>query len=60
MVLARGDNEIKYAETYFKFIEEIQKIYGSQRDYSPTQPKLNESDIGFQIAGSRNQSPNLQ
>ncbi|HIB42532.1 MAG TPA: DUF3095 domain-containing protein [Nitrospina sp.] len=33
MVLARGDDEIKKAETYSKFIEEMRKIYGT--DYSP-------------------------
>ncbi len=38
MVLARGDNEIRTAETYAKFIEEIRKIYGPQSDYSPVSP----------------------
>ncbi len=35
MVLARGKNELKNAETYSNFIKEIRMIYGSQKDYSP-------------------------
>lgn len=38
MVLARGGNELKSAESYANFIEEIRKIYGPQRDYSPVSP----------------------
>lgn len=38
IVLARGDNEFKNSETYSKFIEELRKIYGTQRDYSPISP----------------------
>ncbi len=38
MVLARGDSKLKSAESYANFIEEIRKIYGSQRDYSPVSP----------------------
>jgi hypothetical protein len=38
MVLARGDNELKNADIYASFIEEIRKIYGTQRDYSPISP----------------------
>ncbi|MBT5551919.1 MAG: DUF3095 domain-containing protein [Nitrospina sp.] len=38
MVLARGYNELKNAETYCNFIDEIRKIYGTQKDYSPISP----------------------
>ncbi|MBT5631443.1 MAG: DUF3095 domain-containing protein [Nitrospina sp.] len=38
MVLARGDDELKNAEVYSRFIDEIRKIYGTQKDYSPISP----------------------
>ncbi|KMP10656.1 hypothetical protein UR09_00915 [Candidatus Nitromaritima sp. SCGC AAA799-A02] len=38
MVLAGSDKPIENAKTYSQFIEEIRKIYGSQRDYSPISP----------------------
>jgi len=38
MMLSRGDNVIENNETYLKFIEEIRKIYGTQKDYSPVSP----------------------
>jgi hypothetical protein len=38
MVLARGENEFKNSETYTQFIDEIRKIYGTHKDYSPISP----------------------
>jgi hypothetical protein len=38
MVLAQGGNACENSETYSKFIEEVRKIYGTQRDYSPISP----------------------
>ncbi|MBT3511000.1 MAG: DUF3095 domain-containing protein [Nitrospina sp.] len=38
MVLARGDDDLSNAGTYSRFIDEIRKIYGTQKDYSPISP----------------------
>jgi hypothetical protein len=38
MVLANEDSEKNKGETYSKFIEELRKIYGAQKDYCPITP----------------------
>jgi hypothetical protein len=52
MVLARGDNELKNSETYFQFIEEMQRIYGTQRDYSPVSPSQMKVTLNTKLLSS--------
>jgi hypothetical protein len=52
MVLAQGDNELKNAETYSSFIEEIRKIYGTQKDYSPISPSQMKVTLNAKLLAS--------
>jgi len=38
LVLTRSSDKTESADTYSRFIQEIRKIYGSQKDYSPVSP----------------------
>ncbi len=52
MVMARSNNELRNAETYSRFIEEIRKIYGSQRDYSPVSPSQMKVTLNSKLLAS--------